>query len=51
MVVSFLAWIFSVIVTIMGPNIIWVVVLFLSALPISAIAYFIGKGQPQLKDD
>ena len=50
-IISFLAWIFSIIVSIMGPNTILTISLLLLALPVSAIAYFIGKLQPQLKGD
>ncbi len=49
-VVTFLLWIISVIVSLMGPNPILIVGLLLLALPSSAIAYFIGRRQPQLKD-
>lgn len=50
--IIFLAWIFSIIVDyIMSPHFIFTIALLLFALPLSVIAYLIGKRQPQLKDD
>lgn len=49
--IIFLAWVFSIIVELMGPNFILTIVLLLLALPLSVVVYFIGKGQPQLKDN
>jgi membrane protein DedA with SNARE-associated domain len=48
-IVCFLAWFFSVIVELMGPNPILIVVLLLLALPFSAIAYFIGKAMQTMQ--
>ena len=48
-VVCFFAWIFSVIVALMGPNPILTAGLLLLAFPLSAIAYFIGKAMQTLQ--
>ena len=48
-IVCFLAWVFSVIVKLMGPNPILTAGLLLLALPFSAIAYFIGKAMQTLQ--